>query len=100
MDGLRRDGEGIAKSLQEILEQDFGNVSIAIFSTPKPLLESLLQLSDVTIKLTQLEPDLGEYIHRKVFQKVKPELVAASMDYDENTLTTIENVMAEASAGL
>ena len=86
--------------LQEVLEQDFGNVSIAIFSRPFSSLEPLLQLADVSIRVTQLEPDLSEYIHFKVSQKVKPMLAKASLDHNEDALAVIEKVMAEASAGL
>ena len=86
--------------LQEVLEQDFGNVSIAIFSRPLGTLEPLLELADVSIRVTQFEPDLSEYIHFKVSQKVKPLLAEAKLDHDENALAVIEKVMAEASAGL
>ena len=86
--------------LQKILEQDFGNVSIGIFSRPSSFLDPLLQLADVSIRLARFEPDLSEYIRHKVGQKVKPMLVAAGMDHDEDSMAAIEKVMAEASAGL
>ena len=85
---------------REILEQDLGNVSLAIFSQPFAELEPLLQVADVSIKLTQLEPDLHEYVRLKVIQKVEPMLVAAGLDHDEDSLATIKKVMTEASAGL
>ena len=86
--------------LQEVLEQDFGDVSIAIFSRPLSLLDPLLQLADVSIRVTRLEPDLNEYIHFKVSRKIKPMLVEANLDHDEDALAVIEKVMGEASAGL
>ena len=92
--------EVMVRMLQEILEQDFGNVSIGIFSRPASFLDPLLQLADVSIRLAQFEPDLSEYIRYKVGQKVKPMLVAADMDHDENSVAAIEKVMGEASAGL
>ena len=85
---------------QKILEQDFGNVSIAIFSRPLSLLEPLLQLADVSIRLAKIEPDLSKYINFKVSRKVKPILAEANLDHDQDALAVIENVIAEASAGL
>ena len=90
----------MVKFLQEVLEQDFGNVSIAIFSRPMNGLGPLLQQADVSIRLAQLEPDLSEYIHLKVGHKVKPVLFEENLDHDEDALAMIEKVMAEASAGL
>ena len=90
----------MVKFLQEILEQDFGNVSIAIFSRPLRGLEPLLRHADVSIRVTRLEPDLSAYIHFKVSVKVKPMLVEAHLDHDQDALAVIEKVMAEASAGL
>ena len=86
--------------LQEILEQDFGNISMAIFGRPVPWLEPLLQHADVSIRLAKLEPDLSEYIHFKVNRKVKPVLAEANLDHDDDALAVIERIMAEASAGL
>ena len=86
--------------LQEVLEQDFGNVSIAIFSRPLILLEPLLQLADVSISVTRLEPDLSEYVNYMVSRKVKPMLAEANLDHDQDALAVIEKVLAEASAGL
>ena len=86
--------------LQEVLEQDFGNVSIAVFSRPLKLLEPLVQFADVSIRLTQLEPDLTEYTHLRVGQKVKSALVEADLNHDQDSLAAIEQVMREASAGL
>ncbi len=95
-----RDDERIVETVREILEQDFGNVSIAIFSEPFDMLEPLLQVADVSIRLTQLEPDLHEYVRLKVSQKVKPMLADAGLDHDEDSIATIQKVMTEASAGL
>ena len=86
--------------LKDVLEQDFGNVSIAVFSRPLPELEPLLQLADVTIRLTQFEPDLSEYIRLKIDQDIKPMLAAEYLDHDQDSLAAIEKVMTEASSGL
>lgn len=86
--------------LKDVLEQDFGNVSIAVFSRPLPELEPLLQLADVTIRFTQFEPDLSEYIRLKVDQDIKPMLAAEYLDHDQDSLAAIEKVMTEASSGL
>ncbi len=92
--------EGMLEIAREILEQDFGNVSIAIFSRPCDKLEPLLQVADVSIRLTQLEPDIDEYVRLKVIQKVKPMLADAGLDHDEDSIATIQKVITEASAGL
>ena len=47
---------GVIETLQVLLEQDFGNISIAIFCRPDSYLEPLLQLADVFIELTPMEP--------------------------------------------
>ena len=98
-EGSRASGE-IEQLLRWVLEQDFGNVSVAIFSRPLKWLDPLLQIADVSIRLTQLEPDLGEYIQCKVGQKIKPMLVAANLDHDDGSIAAIEKVLAEASDGL
>ena len=90
----------VIETLQVLLEQDLGNISIAIFSKPDSCLGPLLQLADVSIKLTPMEPDLGGYVRIKVNQKVKPLLVAANLDHDEDYLAKIQEIMTEASAGL
>ena len=94
------DIETTVRTLQKILQQDFGNVSVAVFSRPDSRLEPLLQLADVSIKLTQVKPDLGSYVRFKVNQKVKPLLIAANLDHDEDYLAKIQKIMTEASAGL
>ena len=86
--------------LQGVLEQDFGDVSVAIFSRPLSLLAPLLQVADVSVRVTRAEPDLSEYIHMKVDHKVKPVLLEANLDHDQNAITMIEKVTTEASAGL
>ena len=88
------------ETLQVLLEQDLANISIAIFSRPVSCLEPLLQLADVSVKLTQVEPDLGGYVRFKVNQKVKPLLIATNLDHDEDYLAKIQEIMTEASAGL
>ena len=86
--------------LHRVLEEDFGNVSIAIFTRPLSFLEPLLQLADVSIRVSRLEPDFAEYIRFKVSNKVKPMLAEANVDHGQDALAVIEKVMAEASAGL
>ena len=90
----------VIETLKVLLEQDLGNISIAIFSRPTSYLEPLLQLADVSIKLTPMEPDLGGYVRLKVDQKVKPLLIAENLDHDEEYLAKIQEIMTEASAGL
>ena len=92
--------EELTNLLLWVLEQDSGNVSIAIFSRPLSFLDPLLQVADVSIRLTQLEPDLSEYIQCKVSQKIRPMLVAAGLDHDDDSIAAIEKVTAEASDGL
>ena len=104
IDGLdelpyRRAAE-VIETLQVLLEQDLGNISIAIFSGPTSYLEPLLQLADVSIKLTPMEPDLGGYVRLKVNQRIKPLLMAENLDHDEDYLAKIQEIMIEASAGL
>ena len=94
------DFKNTVKILQEILLQDFGNVSVAVFSRPESRLEPLLQLADVSIQLTQMEPDLGGYVRVKLNQKVKPLLIAENLDHDDDYLAKIQEIMTEASAGL
>lgn len=91
---------GMIETLQVLLEQDFGNISIAIFSRPDSYLEPLLQLADVSIKLTPMEPDLGGYVGWKVNQKIKPLLIDENLDYGEDYLAKIQEIVTEASAGL
>ena len=86
--------------LKDILEQDLGDVSIAIFSRPDLALEPLLKIADVSIRLTQIEPDLGQYTRYKIDKVVKPRLVTANLDYDDGFLTTIEQVVSGAADGL
>ena len=86
--------------VKDILEQDFGNVSIAIYCLPHSTLEPLLEIADVSIRLTQIEPDLGQYIRYKIDRVVKPRLVAANLDYDDGFLATIEQVISGAADGL
>ena len=86
--------------LQDILEQDFGDVSVAIFSEPDRSLEPLLEIADVSVRLTQIEPYLGQYTRSKIDKTVKPILMAANLDYDDAFLTTIEQVISDAADGL
>ena len=86
--------------LQRVLEEDFGNVSIAIFTRPLSFLEPLLQLADVFIRVTRFEPDLTEYVHLKVSHKIKPILAEANLEHGQYALAMIEKVLIEASTGL
>ncbi len=86
--------------LQEVLEQDFGNISMAVFSRPHSSLETLLQIADVSVQLTQFEPDLDQYVRIRIAKIVKPMLLAANLDYDKDFLATIEQAIAHAADGL
>lgn len=90
----------MVKLLQEVLEQDFGNISMAIFFRPHSSLETLLQTADVSIQLTQFEPDLGQYVRFRIARIVKPVLVAANLDYDKDLVATIEQTISHAADGL
>ena len=90
----------IVSVLKNVLEQDFGNVSMAVFCEPRSSLEPLLENADVSIRLTQIEPDLGQYTRHKIDMVVKPRLVAANLDYDDGFLATIEQVISDAADGL
>ena len=90
----------MVKFLQDILEQDLGCISMAIFSRPHSSFEPLLQLADVSIQLTQFEPELSQYAHYRIARKVKPMLVAANLDYDSDLIATIEQVISHAADGL
>ena len=90
----------MTETLRILLEQDLGNISIAIFSRSASCPEPLLQLADVSIKLTPIEPDLGGYVGWKVNQKIKPLLIDANLDHDEDYLAKIQEIVTEASAGL
>ena len=92
--------ESMVLIIRALLEQDFGNVSIAIFSRSEISLVPLLELADVSVKVSQVEPDLSEYVRLKVTQTVKPLLNAGGLDYDDESLATIEGVINEASTGL
>lgn len=87
-------------TVKDIMEQDFGNVSIAVYCQPASSLEPLLEIADVSIRLTQIEPDLGQYTRHKIDRLVKPRLVAANLDYDDGFLSTIEQVISGAADGL
>ena len=87
------------ETLQVLLGQDLGNISIDIVSRPASFLEPLLQLADVSMKLTQIEPDPGGFHRCKVNQKVRPLLIAANMDHDGDYLAKIQDIM-KASAEL
>lgn len=86
--------------LQDILEQDFGDVSVATFSKPDRSLEPLLEIADVSVRLTQIAPDLSQYTRYKIDKTVKPILMAVNLDYDDALLTTIEQVISDAADGL
>ena len=90
----------MGRLIQDVLEQDLEDVSIAIFSRPDRSLEPLLDIADVSIRLTQIEPDLGQYTRYKIDGVVKPMLVTATLDYDDGFLATIEQVISGAADGL
>ena len=89
--------------IQSLLEQDFGNVSVAIFSRPERSLEPILDLADVSIRLLKAEPSpvsLHGYCRSRVEGKVMPELVTAGFRQPEIWLGDIEKAICRASDGL
>ncbi|KAK0512956.1 hypothetical protein JMJ35_004973 [Cladonia borealis] len=113
LDGLETRGEGddshvrrveeISAVTQTLLEQDFGNVSIAIFSRPERYLDPILDLADVSIRLLKAEPspvNLHGYCRSRIERKVLPELVTAGFRQPEIWLGDIEDVICGASDGL
>ena len=86
-----------------LLEQDFGNVSIAVFSRLDKLLGPILELADVSIRLLTAEPSpdtLRGYCRSRMDRKVEPELVAAGFRQPKVWLDDIENAICNASDGL
>ena len=113
LDGLDTRGEGeyshvrkvkeISAVIQSLLEQDFGNVSIAIFSRPERYLDPLFDLADVSIRLLKAEPSsdtLSGYCRNRVEGKVGPELVSAGFRKPEIWLDDIAEAICRASDGL
>ena len=93
----------ISVLVQSLLEQDFGNVSIAIFSRPSRSLHSIFDLADVSIRLLKAEPSPGtlrRYCRSRAEDKVKPELVTAGFRQPEIWLDDIENAICGASDGV
>ncbi len=93
----------ISAIIQSLLEQDFGNVSIAIFAKPENYLDPILDLADVSIRLLKAEPSpdtLRGYCQNKVNGKVMPELVTAGFRQPEIWLDDIEDAICRASDGL
>lgn len=113
LDGLdeliRIDSQGVPANqfivtiLQKLLTQDHSNVSIATFWRPDLVtLNPLLDLADVSIRLSRVEPDPRryEYITIKVQRIVKPAFIRAGRECDRESLDAIEQVLVEASDGL
>ena len=91
------------KIIPSLLEQDFGNVSIAIFSRVHTALASITDLADVSIRLLKAEPSpdtLRGYCRSRVEGKVKPELVTAGFRQPKAWLDDIETAICNASDGL
>ena len=91
------------KIIPSLLEQDFGNVSIAVFSRNEKRLDPIIELADVSIRLLKAEPSpdtLRGYCRSSVERKVKPELVAAGFRQPEVWLDDIEEAICNASDGL
>ena len=89
--------------IQSLLEQDFGNVSIAIFSRPERYLDPIFELADVSIRLLKAQPSpdtLRGYCRGRIEGKVEPELVTAGFQKPEIWLADIENAICRASDGL
>ena len=106
LDGLEDGGSEVMHALKivpSLLEQDFGNVSIAIFSRVHTALASITDLADVSIRLLKAEPSpdtLRGYCRSRVERKVKPELVSAGFRQPEVWLDDIERAICNASDGL
>lgn len=86
-----------------LLEQDFGNVSIAVFSSLDKHLKPVLELADVSIRLLKAEPSpdtLRGYCRSRMDRKVEPELVAAGFRQPKVWLDDIETAICNASDGL
>ena len=89
--------------IPSLLEQDFGNVSIAIFSRDDKQLDPIIELADVSIRLLKAEPSsntLRRYCRSRVESKVKPELVTAGFRQPEIWLDDIELAIYNSSDGL
>jgi len=103
IDGLYKTYSQMLAILGRILEQDYGNVSVAVFhgefNSP---LESLTKFADVSIHVSAIEPNLQQYVHSKVIKLVGPALLdAVSQNSQANpSLGEIEEVIVEASDGL
>ena len=99
----RRRFTEITTMIQLLLEQDFGNVSIAVFSRPGRDLDPVLDLADVSIRLLKAEPSpdtLHRYCRSRVEAKVMPELVTAGFRQPDIWLDDIEDAICGASDGL
>lgn len=93
----------ISAIIQSLLEQDFGNVSIAIFSRRGRNLDPIFDLADVSIRLLKAEPSpdtLRGYCRSRVEAKVMPELVTAGFRQPDIWLDDIEAAICGASDGL
>ena len=102
-DSLLRRAKEISAIIQSLLEQDFGNVSIAIFSRPETYLDSIFDLADVSIRLLKAAPSpdtLRGYCRSRVKGKVMPELVTAGFRQPEIWFDDIEEAVFRASDGL
>lgn len=105
LDGFARraSNEYDSNDIPSLLEQDFGNVSIAIFSRDHKRLDPIMELADVSIRLLKAEPSantLRGYCRTRVEGKVKPELVTAGFQQPEVWLDDIEKAICNASDGL
>ena len=99
---VRTDKE-MSAFIQLLLEQDFGNVNIAVFCRPNRILDPILDLADVSIRLLKAEPSpdsLHGYCRSRVEGKVIPELVTAGFRQPEIWLGDIEDAICGASDGL
>jgi len=94
----------VVAMLQNLLEQDYGNISIAIFSRGEHpgLVNHLRNLADVSVRVSTIEPSLQQYVHSKVMRLVQPALVEAGPQSakDSPSIAAIEEVIVQASDGL
>ena len=89
--------------IQSLLEQDFGNVSIAIFSRPTESLTPVIELADVSIHLLKVEAppsNLREYTQKKIREYIKPAFVTAGYRSPGAWSLDLEDCITGASDGL
>ena len=96
------DEDDVVDIIKLLLEQDFGNISIATFSRPKASLTALIKLADVSIRLLKINPqaeNVRQYIRSKIERTILPELNVPTLS-NVGGLDEIERAIFIASDGL